>query len=165
MKTKTFIIALGLAVVASTAFGASPANIQALRSDYETPAVVERQNQAIIATKAYKDAEFFAALKTAAWTFDGVRITEAQIVTAQVIQKDFEDIDASNAAKYLAVSYYKMYVAAKVAAMGNDTVAAYDWIQAQRLATVQAAVPTSADKDAFLADLGAQVLAAAKAKQ
>lgn len=155
MKNYIITTILGLAAVASTAFSALPASFADIQNSLS-----DAQKVAIVASQMNADATLYTAVKNAGWVFDGLALSPKQIVLAQVLHGDYTEVNELDAAKYLSTWHFKMFVGARVAALGDDTIAAYDWLQAQRLKAV-----TSAEKSDWLGDLAAQVLAAAKAKQ
>lgn len=151
---------LGFVAMASMASADLPTTIAQLQNELS-----DSQKQNIIYGRARTDADFYAALKNAAWTFDGVTLPASTVAKLQFTRKDYAQIDEFVAAQVLSVPNYKTYVAAKVAALGSDTIAAYNWLQSQKLKVIQANVASSEEKAAFLSDLAAQILSAAKAKQ
>lgn len=161
MKRYITTTILGLVAVGATALAdALPTTVAELQSK-----MTDAQKAQVIANNIYTDAALYAAVKNAGWVFDGVTLPPRMIAHAQFFQKDYADINELVAAQAIGTAYYKIWVAARVAALGSETIAAYDWLQVQRLKTIEAAVQTSGKKSEFLADLAAQVLAAAKAKQ
>lgn len=131
-----------------------------------TPGQVLDQNRANIAREARTNSAFYTAIKANGYAFDGVALTPAQVAQLQFTVQDFDGANNVEAAKSYTLPQYKSYVAHKLLSLGNDTIAGYDWVQAQRLAVVQSQTPSSyTEKLEFLDALGGQILAAAKAKQ
>lgn len=162
---KKYITALGLAL--ALGIGASVAaepeiTLESLVAKLPEESRTAAQQQAI-ANEAYKNPAFYAQLKAADWTFGGVKLAEYYIMSAQRYNKDWDAIPSERATRLLDVANYKAWVAWHVGQKG-ETLAAYDWLQAQRLAALGAAVPTSGEKVEFLDALAAQILAAAKAR-
>lgn len=162
---KKYITALGLAL--ALGIGASVAaepeiTLESLVAKLPDTDKTAAQQKAI-ANEAYKNPAFYAQLKAADWTFEGVKLVESRILAAQRLNKDWEAISGDGAASGLDIASYKSWVAYHVGQKG-ETLAAYDWLQAQRLAALGAAVPTSGEKVEFLDALAAQILAAAKAR-
>lgn len=156
----TAIAAAGLAI---------SANAQSILADLDQPLSPARAlllNQEKIVAAAKANPGFYQSLKAAGYVFDGVTLTEGQVVTLQIRTEDYAAINDLAAAKWLMLPHFKTYVASKLSSIGNDTIAAYDWLQAQRLAVVRSQTSIKYDeKIEFLDTIASQVLAAAKAKQ
>lgn len=116
-----------------------------------------------IFTEARNNPTFYDALKNADWTFEGVKLPANCRVLASFARKDWDAISPDDAAKRLTPEQYRTWVAGRVSALG-DTIAAYDWLQAQRLVVVGAANRYTDANVEFVDALAAQILAAAKAK-
>lgn len=156
-----------------TAFAAAglaiSANAQSTLADLDkplTPAQVLAGNQRKIIEAAKVTPSFYQSLKAAGYVFDGVSLNEVQVVSLQFQTKDYSAMNELAAAKWLQLPHFKTYVASKLSDLGNDTIAAYDWLQTQRLAVVRSQTSIKYDeKIEFIDTIAAQVLAAAKAKQ
>lgn len=156
-----------------TAFAAAglaiSANAQTTLADLDqslTPVQVEGAKQTKIIQAARANPTFYASLKAAGYVFDGVKLLDWQVGSLQFVAKDYDAIDSGIAAKHFQLPNYKTYIAYKLGSLGNDTLAAYDYLQSQRLVAVQSQSNSQyQEKLDFLDALAAQVLAAAKAKQ
>lgn len=161
---KKYITLLGLVLAVSSSIAADPAiTLDSLKAKL-TPAQRESVDSTAIYDEARRNPEFYKSLKAANWTFEGITLQEYQWVNAANINKDYAVINGEQAVRILAVPAYKTWVASLVGEKG-ETLAAYDWLQAQRLIAVGSSASTSAEKVEFLDALSAQILAAAKAKQ
>lgn len=152
-----------IAVLALASMGARAETINDLVAKLP-PAESAKLQSAAIVQEALANADFYAALKANAWTFDGVTLTEGRATELQFKKGEYADIAGLAAAKYLSFDRYKTWASAKVLALG-ETTAAYDWLQEQRLVVVQSQVKDYAQKQEFLGTVADQVIAAAKAKQ
>ncbi len=92
-----------------------------------------------------------------------MKLAEGYIVTSKCINKDWEAISSDDAAQRLNISNYKAWAAYHVGQKG-DAIAAYDWLQAQRLVLLGVNNVNTPAKVEFVDALAAQILAAAKAK-
>lgn len=120
--------------------------------------------QRAIVTEARANPDFYTALKAAGWKFGGVALTDRQIVSLAFAKADYAAITPLDAARFLQTEQYKTWSAAKVLQLG-ETIAAYDWLQEQRLIVVQAQPKDASAKSEYLVTVANQVIAAAKAKQ
>lgn len=160
---KTITTLLGLVLAISASIAAEPAiTLDALVAKLPEESRSSTQQQAIL-NEAYKNPAFYAQLKSADWTFEGVKLKEGHILAAQCVNKDWEAISGDTAARLLNITNYKAWAAYHVGQKG-DTLAAYDWLQAQRLFAVGLNTPLGTTKVEFIDALAAQILAAAKAK-
>lgn len=157
---KTIITLLGLVLAFSASVQAE--TLDELVAKLPEDAQTATQQQAI-SREAYKNPAFYQTLKGADWTFDGVKLAESYIVACKVRNKDWEAISSDEAARLLNVANFKAWVVYHVGVKG-DTIAAYDWLQSQRLGLVGENCPGTAEKIEFIDALAAQILAAAKAK-
>ena len=155
---KTILIALFAVAVATVASAQTLNELVAKLPDND----VATQRRAIV-QEARTNAGFYEALKAASWTFEGVTLPPSQVVALAFRADDYAAIDPILAARHLSLEQYKRWSAAKVIQLG-ETIAAYDWLQEQRLNVVQAQPKNGAEKDEYLATVAAQVIAAAKAK-
>ncbi len=88
----------------------------------------------------------------------------SHVVSIAFLRGDYDAFDSKEAAKFLSLSNYKSYVAAKVKALGTDAIVVFDWLQQQRLTVVEAAPKDVSEKGEFLAVIADQVIAQDKAK-
>jgi len=116
-----------------------------------------------IYTEARNNPTFYDALKNADWTFEGVKLPAYYQMLASLARKDWDAISPDYAAKQMDPLKYRTWVAGRVSALG-DTIAAYDWLQAQRLALLGVNDANTPAKVEFVDALAAQILAAAKAR-
>lgn len=162
---KKYITALGLAL--ALGIGASVAaepvvTLESLRSKL-TPLQRESVDAAAIMTECYSNPAFYQQIKAAGWIFEGVKLQDYQVASVAARVSDWDAISPTQAAQWLPIPSYKSWVAGTLAQKG-ETLAAYDWLQAQRLVALGAAVATSGEKVEFLDALAAQILASAKAR-
>lgn len=160
---KTILTLLGLVLAVSASIAAEPAiTLESLVAKLPEAARTATQHRAI-AAEAIRNPEFYQTLKGADWTFEGVKLNVWDIVKCKRLNKDWEAVSTSEAASHLDLPNYKTWAAYQVGAMG-DTIAAYDWLQAQRLVLLGVNNANTTAKVEFVDALAAQILAAAKAK-
>ncbi|HWL54271.1 MAG TPA: hypothetical protein VNQ90_17660 [Chthoniobacteraceae bacterium] len=161
---KRYITTLCLAIaVAGSALAELPKNVDAL-VDKLPESYTKTLRANAVRLEARSNDEFYSSLKAAGFTFQDVTLSRSWVVGLAFPRGDYDAFDSAEAAKYLSLDNYKSYVAAKLKGMGADAIAAYDWLQQQRLTVVEAAPRDIAEKGEFLAVIADQVIAQDKAK-